>query len=396
MVLPTAVPTTTIIDAIRELRPQLAAVGLVADRDAADPTENFALLDAAGASRLQLPTAFGGTWDRTSTFSGWGDYVRAAIEISAGDAPTGQNWLTTGLVCRELFVSGSGLPDETLDRIADRVRDDGLRLVASNAETGTGGHVTARTTTGGVVLSGTKSFNSNSGGRGMAAVRCVLDDGPARHQVLVDLTDPDVELHGDWDTMGQRGTVSQTITYHDVFVPDGWHRPASRPPSLLLGAGMLLHGAIQQGAGEGALDAAVAHVRTLDRGTLGQFATAAQDPLVLRRIGDLSSRLAASRALLETTADRIETVAVSGGDEAAVVVQGFRAKVAALEASLEAAGSVHELTGARSTANRYGLDRFWRNARTFASHDPTDAKNVYVGSYEVTGELPEITEYFRL
>ncbi|MCD2195842.1 desulfurization protein [Actinomycetospora endophytica] len=394
MTLATDLPVTAppILESIRALRPQLSDNGRVADRDDRDPGENLALLHDAEAFRLALPHDHGGTWDRSSMFSGWDDYVRAVIEICAGDSATGQDWLTTTLVCRELFATGSGLPEENLARIADRVTHEGLRLVASNAETGTAGKVTAYPVDGGVVLRGTKSFNSNSGGGGMAAVGCVLDGTLGRHQVLVELDDPAVELHDDWDNMGQRGTCSQTVTYHDVFVPDGWYRAAGKPPSMLFGAGMLLHGAILQGCGEGALDAAVAHVRTLDRGTLPQFADAAEDPLVLRRIGALSSRLAASRALLETTADRV----AAHDHTTDTVVQGFRAKVAAVEAGLEASAAVHELTGARSTANAHGLDRFWRNARTFASHDPTDAKNVYIGSYEVTGALPAITEVFRL
>ena len=40
------------------------------------------------------------------------------------------------------------------------------------------------------------------------------------------------------------------------------------------------------------------------------------------------------------------------------MVDCVRAKVACVEASLEAARSVHEITGARSTSNRYRLDRF--------------------------------------
>ncbi len=78
------------------------------------------------------------------------------------------------------------------------------------------------------------------------------------------------------------------------------------------------------------------------------------------------------------------------------VVDCLRAKVACVEAGLGAAAGVHELTGARSTANSYGLDRFWRDARTFASHDPTDVKNVFIGEYEVTGKLSEAASSIRV
>ncbi|NDZ82536.1 desulfurization protein [Streptomyces sp. SID10853] len=391
--LDSAAEARTLIAAIRERRGELAEGGFVSDRDHADPTANLALLAGLGAARLAVPGEYGGLWDGTER-GGWGAVIRALREVSAGDGPTGQNWLTTVLVARELFEPGSGLAEATRGELARRILDDGLRLVSSVAETGVTGRTTARPVEGGVVLNGTKSFNSNSGGQGMALVRCVLEgEPPAHHQVLVDLNHPQVELHDDWDNMGQRGTRSRTATYRDVFVPDGRHQPAGQFSPVFLGAAMLLHAGLMQGIGDGALDALVQHTRTMKRGSLPRFATPADDPLILRRIGALSSRLAASRALLHSSADRLEA-----GDDAdmdAITVDCFRAKVAAVEASLAAASEIHEITGARSTSNAYRYDRYWRNARTFASHDPIDAKNVYIGGYELGNSLPPLSTIIR-
>ncbi|WP_410623444.1 acyl-CoA dehydrogenase family protein [Amycolatopsis sp. cmx-8-4] len=383
-----------LIAAVRERRGELAEGGFAADRDNADPTANLALLAGIGVARLAVPAAYGGLWDGTER-GGWGAIIRAVREISAGDGPTGQNWLTTALVARELFGPDRGLPEPTRADLARRLLDDGLRLVSSAAETGVSGRTTARPVAGGVVLNGTKSFNTNSGGLGVAAVRCLpAGEPPTPHQVLVDLTHPQVRLHDDWDTMGQRGTRSQTVTYQDVFVPDGRHQPLAGPFSpVFLGAAMLLHAGLLQGIGEGALHALVQHTRTMKRGSLPQFATPAEDPLILRRLGALSSRLAASRALLHAAADHLET---GQGGEDDSIVDCFRAKVAAVDAALEAAAGIHEITGARSTSNAFRYNRYWRNARTFASHDPTDAKNVYIGGYELSGHLPALSSIIRL
>ena len=380
--------------AVRERRQDLAAGGFRSDRDNADPAGNFALLAELGAGRLLVPAEFGGLWDGTPV-GGWGDLIRCYVEVCAGDGATGQDWGTTALVAREVLGPDSGLPQQTKAEIARRILHEDLRLVASNAETGAGAPVTARRVDGGVILSGTKSFNTNSAGLGIGSVGCVLEGQPGRHHVLVELRDnPAVELHDDWDNMGQRGTRSQAITYHDVFVPDGWHYGAHAPSPAFFGAVMLLHATLMQGIGDGALDEMVRHARTMKRGTLPQFDTMAEDPLVLRRIGGLSSRLAASRALLFAAADAIETAA--GPGIAAASVDCVRAKVACVEASLAAAGSIHEVTGARSTSNQFRLDRYWRNARTFASHDPTDAKNIYVGMYEMSGQLPPLTAIIKI
>lgn len=390
-----AAEARALITAIHARRGELAEGGFASDRDNADPTANLALLAEIGAARLAVPAEYGGLWDGTE-HGGWGAVIRAVREVSAGDGPTGQNWLTTILVARELFGPRSDLPRSTRVELARRILDDGLRLVSSAAETGAAGRTTARPAEGGVVLSGTKSFNTNSGGLGMAMVRCLLQgEQSAHHQALVDLNHPRVRLHGDWDNMGQRGTRSQTVTYQDVFVPDGWHQPAGEQLSpVFLGAAMLLHAALMQGIGEGALDALVQHTRTMKRGSLPQFATPAEDPLILRRIGALSSKLAASRALLHSAADQLEA-ARDGEDTDAITVDCFRAKVAAVEAALEAAAEIHEITGARSTSNAYRYDRYWRNARTFASHDPTDAKTVYIGGYELDNHLPPLSTVIR-
>ncbi|MFD7923793.1 acyl-CoA dehydrogenase family protein [Streptomyces sp. NPDC059740] len=385
-----------LLAAVREQRQTLAEGGLAGDRDNADPAGNMALLHELGLARLAVPTAHGGLWDGAER-GGLGAALRMVREISAGDGPTGQNWLTTLLVARILLHPESGFPESTRAELARRILDEGLRCVSSAAETGVSGKVTARPVEGGVVLSGTKSFNSNSGGLGMALVQCLLEgEAATRHHVLVDLRHPQVELHDDWDTMGQRGTRSQTVTYHDVLVADGWHQPAPGAPSpVFLGAAMLMHAALLQGIGEGGLDALVRHARTMKRGSLPQFATPAEDPLILRRVGLHSSRLAASRALLHTAADRLEA-SRDGADVDALTIDCFRSKVASVEAALAATADIHEVTGARSTSNLYRLDRYWRNARTFASHDPTDAKSVYVGGYEFGGHLPPLSTIIRL
>jgi alkylation response protein AidB-like acyl-CoA dehydrogenase len=46
------------------------------------------------------------------------------------------------------------------------------------------------------------------------------------------------------------------------------------------------------------------------------------------------------------------------------------------------------LTGARSTLEKYGLDRHWRNARTHTLHDPIRWKLYHLGNYYLNGVEP--------
>ncbi|MEU4253707.1 acyl-CoA dehydrogenase family protein [Amycolatopsis sp. NPDC026612] len=383
---------------VRALRTEMSDNGVRTDAGGTDVAENMRLLGEAGVNRLSVPAEYGGLW-AAGMWSGWRDTTEVLVEISAADGSTGMCWTNNGLHPRRLFTAD--LPRETKEQLADELINDGRRLVSSNSEAGAKGPVTGRRVPGGVVVSGTKTFNTNSGGGGrdLLIVGFALlgpDADPktaTRHEALVRLNAPGVRQAHDWDNMGQRGTHSQTITYQDVFVPDGWFFASTLTDPNAFGAGMLFHAALMQGIGEGAFEAAIGYLRSLNRGSTPRFPTALEDPLMHRQLGEMSSELAAARAYLLSVAGWLEE---PDADPQTITIHGFRSKVASNRVSLDVSGRIHDLTGARSTANRYRFDRFWRNARTFATHDSIDAKNALIGAYELSGEFPDVLDYFRI
>jgi alkylation response protein AidB-like acyl-CoA dehydrogenase len=70
-----------------------------------------------------------------------------------------------------------------------------------------------------------------------------------------------------------------------------------------------------------------------------------------------------------------------------------QAKALAHKAALEVSSQFFELTGARATSQKLGLDRFWRNARVHTLHDPIDYKYRDIGRYLLEGQFPEPTPY---
>lgn len=68
-------------------------------------------------------------------------------------------------------------------------------------------------------------------------------------------------------------------------------------------------------------------------------------------------------------------------------------KVVTTDTGLRVTAGVFEVTGAKATATRVGLDRFWRDLRTHSVHDPVAYKNRELGRYQVLGEVPEATWY---
>ena len=71
-----------------------------------------------------------------------------------------------------------------------------------------------------------------------------------------------------------------------------------------------------------------------------------------------------------------------------LAARALASKAASVRAASQVCDDLFEVCGARATANKYGLDRFWRNARTFACHDALDGKDIIVGAIELTGQLP--------
>jgi alkylation response protein AidB-like acyl-CoA dehydrogenase len=375
---------------IGELQPELAAGGFQADATNTDPTSNFEILKETGISGLLVPQRFGGAWDETSRGS-WRLLIEAQTAVAAGDGPTGQNWGTTALVSREVFDEHNGLPDETKAEVARRILEEGLRLCAANAVTGLRTPpASARRVEGGIVLSGSKSFVTNSGGKGIALVGLPIEGEQVPYHALVELSDPNAVSQGDWDVMGQRGTQSNTYSFDGVFVPDGWYFAGHRPTIHFIGQAMLLHAGLNQGIGEGAYAEMIRYVKSMKRGSLPQFATPAEDPVMKRRIGVLYTRLAAAQALLFDTASKVETEAEDSDGWDEIAARAMASKIASVEASLAVGNELFDLTGARAASNAYRLDRYWRNARTFASHDPMDAKAVSIGGFALTGKPTDL------
>lgn len=377
------------------LRAELPDSAATADAENTDSAHGMRRIWEEGLFGFNLPSEYGGITGASPAASAE-DFFTMLIDLTAGDSSAGMNFAVQSLVTLEIFNHANGLPQATRDEVARRIIVEGTRLVASNAETGSPRHVTARRASGGIVVTGTKTFNTNSGGGGIANVGLALDGEAGRWHALIPLDTDSVTCRHDWDVMGQRGTHSQTIDYNDVFVPDGWYYKAPRFEPQLIPYVFLLHSAIMLGPGYGALDAACDYVRKLDRPSLPEFASATEDPLIRKRIGAIAVRLEAARAFLLRTASRIEHWDDATPDEAEINVQSFAVKVACVEAALHATHEMFDLTGARSTSARYRFDRFWRNARTFSLHDPTDAKEVWIGDWYLTGKEPPLVAMLRV
>ncbi|EDY60345.2 MULTISPECIES: acyl-CoA dehydrogenase family protein, partial [Streptomyces] len=214
------------------------------------------------------------------------------------------------------------------------------------------------------------------------------------HVAYVPRDTPGVTVIDDWDGLGQRTTASGTVRLEGVEVPADRvlpHHLTFEGPQLHGAVAQLLHAAIDAGIAGGALAEAAEFVRTKSRPWFESgVETAAEDPLLIQRFGELALQVRASEALLREAARAVDAARADLTDESAAEasVSVAVAKVQAAQAAVDVAGALFEVSGTRSALNSLNLHRHWRDARTHTLHDPTRWKIQHIGRYVLNGTRP--------
>ncbi|GAA4557182.1 SfnB family sulfur acquisition oxidoreductase [Planotetraspora kaengkrachanensis] len=205
---------------------------------------------------------------------------------------------------------------------------------------------------------------------------------------------PGLTVVDDWAGMGQRTTASGTVRLEDVAVPPEHvvpHHLTFTGPQLHGALAQLLHTAIDVGIAGGALTEAVKFVRTKARPWFesGQE-TAAEDPLVIQRVGELSIKVRSAEALLVAAGEAVDAARadLTAESAGAASIAVATAKAYADPVAVELGSAVFELGGTRSSLEGLNLNRHWRNARTHTLHDPARWKVQHIGRYVLNGQLP--------
>ncbi|MCX4572395.1 SfnB family sulfur acquisition oxidoreductase [Streptomyces sp. NBC_01571] len=203
-----------------------------------------------------------------------------------------------------------------------------------------------------------------------------------------------VTVVDDWDGMGQRTTASGTVRLDAVPVPADRvvpHHLTFREPQLHGAVAQLLHAAIDAGIAAGAFAEAAEFVRTKSRPWFESGVdSAAEDPLLIQRFGELAVQVRASEALLGAAARAVDAarddLTEDSAAEASIAVAA--AKVHTSATAVEVAGALFELAGTRSALDSLNLHRHWRDARTHTLHDPARWKIQHIGRHALNGTNP--------
>ncbi|MFE4964552.1 SfnB family sulfur acquisition oxidoreductase [Streptomyces sp. NPDC056660] len=250
-----------------------------------------------------------------------------------------------------------------------------------------------RSADGSYVLRGVKHYSTGALFADWIPVLARAEDDNL-HVAYVPRDAPGLTVVDDWDGMGQRTTASGTVRLDGVSVPADRvlpHHLTFQGPQLHGAVAQLLHAAIDVGIAGAALAEAAEFVRTKSRPWFESGAeTAAEDPLLIQRFGELALQARASEALLREGARAVDAAGARLTDESAAEasIAVAAAKVRAAEAAVAVAGALFEVSGTRSALNSLNLHRYWRDARTHTLHDPTRWKIQHIGRYVLSGTLP--------
>jgi alkylation response protein AidB-like acyl-CoA dehydrogenase len=366
-------PPADLIARCRALGDDFAKRAADYDRRGAFPVENFRQLKEAGLLAIMIPAEFGGLGADFLT------YTLALEQLARGDASTALAFnmhnIAVGSLAEIDWSALDGRRGDAMlafrDWIFHQVFEHRALFASATSEPVAGARLsqirtTYRKTGDGYVLNGVKSFVSMAGHAEyyLVAARAEDHDGavPAISYLAVERDNPGIRIEDVWDTLGMRGTSSQTLHLENCTVPRerlfmgveglGLHR-ATRQPHWMIGA----YNGVYLGIAAAVLDFVCTYMR--QRVDPGSGEPLSSQPLVQHRVGELSVQLEAARAVTYDAA-RLVTEA-RGSDEANLAIH--RAKFLVGELGPWMASHAIRLCGGGTIFRRLPLERLYRDAR---------------------------------
>lgn len=379
--------------AVQALADQLAATAVERDRQGGHAAAERERIRASGLLRLSVPTQHGGTG------ASWSTVLAAVRTLAEADSALAHVFGFHHLQVAGVLLYGTPAQhDYFLRPTVER------NLFWGNALNPLDRRVVARAELDGYRIDGVKSFSSGSVGSDLLTFSAWhKPSGTALIAALPTRADG-ITVNPDWDAFGQRQTDSGTVRFDHVRLEpvQVLQAPGVAPTpraTLRSQVAQLIMTNLYLGIARGAFREARRYVRDDAR---PWFASGVQrhadDPYVQERFGEFWLRVQAAQALADVAGLRLDAALARGpsltaDERGEVAVAGAQAKVLAHRAALELGDGLFDVTGASSTAARYGYDRYWRNARVHTLHDPVAYKIRDLGRYALLDQIPEPTAY---
>ena len=209
---------------------------------------------------------------------------------------------------------------------------------------------------------------------------------------------PGVAIVDDWDGFGQALTASGTARFDDVVLPAELIKPDPARFPYAMAFFQLVHVATLAGIGRAAAEDVARLVaertRVYSHGNAGRTG---DDPQILAVVGRVRGNAYAAGAVALKAAEALQRACEAhrdGGGAAAeratalADVEVNQTVTVVTDLVLAATTGLFDALGASAVKAGLGLDRYWRNARTIASHNPRIYRDRIVGDFAVNGTAP--------
>lgn len=344
------------------------------------PYDEIETLSQSGLFGISVPSEHGGIDISNSVLA-------EIIAILAGADPSIAQILQTHFHVLEAVRTG-GSEEQKSSLFARVMAGDRFGSVSSDAGTGGAGQSDLQLTHDGLGyrLNG-RSFHSASVLFSDWIVMFIADA-----VAIVPRNTEGVQIIDDWDGFGQRTSGNGTTILHNIYLNVDAvlsHHEKLGQPSVIDSVGQLTHAGINLGIARSALATTIELMRA-HPSTDNSLKHAADDPLIITRVGEIAVRIEAATAMVERAGSKIDAAQINLTEDHVIdaALSVAAAQTVTAEIAMEASNTLFDLAGASSARIGLNLDRHWRNARIHTLHDPARRTYNAVGNYHLNGIKP--------
>jgi alkylation response protein AidB-like acyl-CoA dehydrogenase len=360
------------IDAVSPLLSEHAAEN---DRENRFVEASYGPLRAHGFFGAAVPEELGGLG---ASYTELCDGLRALAHACPATALAAS--MHTHLVAATVYKHRHGQGGEPLLR---RVAKEQLVLVSTGANDWFESNGKLERAPGGYALTAKKQFCSGSPAGDLLVTSSVFEHPEEGSQVFhfaVPLSAKGVKVGADWDTLGMRGTGSQTVELEGVFIPEesvvlrrpraGWHPVWS----VVLTVAPAIYMSPYLGVAEAARDRAVEWARSHTR---------EETPLL---VGELENALTAARItwkhLVDNAAEYDFKPEVERANRALI------AKTLLASAVIQTVEKAMEVVGGAAYFRRTGIERLLRDVHGAPYHPLPEKRQQLISGRLALGQEP--------
>jgi acyl-CoA dehydrogenase len=348
---------------LAELGPKFADRAAGHDEDGSFVAENFSEMRERKLFSAAIPTELGGGGVTHA------EMCQVLRELAHYDSATALSFsMHSHLLATLCFrVRNSMMPSS--EPALRRIAAEELVLVSTGASDWLDGSGVLTKVEDGYRLTGRKIFGSGSPAGDLLLTMGVYEDpesGPTVMHFAVNMHDDGVTVLDDWDTLGMRGTGSNSVQIKEVFVPEAgislsrtqgdWHKFFGIIAPLAFSMIM----SVYQGIAESARDIAVEQAKKK-----------AEDTMVQNQVGMMENEL------LTVQMSVAEMVRLASKDTPATIEKSnliFRYKTISTNAAIRTVEKAMAVAGGAAYFRGMGLERRFRDIQAARYHPLQEPK----------------------